>query len=220
MKADGVELDVHLTKDQIPIIIHDERVDRTTDGKGFVRNFTFDELQQLDAGSWFSPKFAGTKIMSLDELLQWIRPKQLFLNIELKNNKYDYPGLEQVVYDMVSRYDLIDRTCFSTFHSGSIDRLRATSDRAEIALLTSKKIPDVIRYAQNLGANALHVHQRLVSPRLIKEAHEKNMPIRVYTVNKPLSIIRMKQYKTDGIITDVPDLARKYKSLFRRRSKK
>lgn len=220
MKADGIELDVHLTKDDIPVIIHDERIDRTTNGKGFVRDYTFNELEQLDAGTWFSNKYTGTTIPSLDELLQWIHQKPLALNIELKNNKYDYPHLETIVYKMIADYQLINRTCFSSFNSTSIERMRKINDQGEIALLTSKKRNDLIDYAESLGANAVHVSQHLIKPRLVKYAHQHAMPIRAYTVNKPISLIRMRQIKIDGIITDVPDIARKYVSLFKRREKK
>ncbi|MDC1541872.1 glycerophosphodiester phosphodiesterase [Candidatus Pseudothioglobus singularis] len=216
MQADGIELDVHLTKDRVPVIIHDEHVGRTTNGKGFVRDFTYSELKKLDAGSWFSPKFIDTKILSLEELLHWIRSKDMFLNIELKNNKYDYPELEPIVYEMVKHHQVLERTCFSTFNPTSIHRLRKLDHHAEIALLTSKKTNDLIGYAKKLGANAIHIQKNLIGRKLAREAKERNMPIRVYTVNKPFAFIRLNRYHLSGIITDVPDIALKYTTFFRK----
>ncbi len=82
--ADGIETDVQLTKDQIPVLIHDENVRRTTDGIGFVQDYTYKELQELDAGSWFSSTYSNTTIPTLDQLLAWNKKKKLKLNIELK----------------------------------------------------------------------------------------------------------------------------------------
>src|SRR5690625_7581403 len=83
--AEGIETDVQLTKDNIPVLIHDERVKRTTNGTGYIKDLTWNQVKQLDAGSWFSKKFTGAGIISLDEFLQWIQFKPLYLNIELKN---------------------------------------------------------------------------------------------------------------------------------------
>ncbi len=103
--ADGIETDVHLTKDNIPVLMHDERVNRTTDGSGFIQGYTLHQLKQLDTGSWFSPKFTGSRVVTLDEFLVWIRDKALYLNIELKNNKIDYKNLETIVYDKIAFMD-------------------------------------------------------------------------------------------------------------------
>jgi len=211
LKADGIEFDVHLTKDRIPIIIHDEEIGRTTNGQGYVRDYTYRELKELDAGSWFSDEFTGTKILSLQELLEWLDSKSLFLNIELKNNKYDYPQLELLTYELIADYQMIERTCFSTFNPESVKRLRAIDSKAEIAYLTSKSRPDLVSFTKQLGANAVHLHKRLVKRNLVRQAQEENLIVRVYTVNKPLSLIRYSRFcQVNGIITDVPDLAKTY----------
>ena len=81
MNADGIETDVQLTKDGVPILIHDEKLKRTTTGSGYVKDYTLEELQQLDAGSWFDATFTGTKLITLEQLLQWIKPTYLLLNL-------------------------------------------------------------------------------------------------------------------------------------------
>src|SRR5690554_3040227 len=94
--ADGIELDIQLTKDGVPVIIHDETVDRTTDGKGWVKDFTFEELQRLDAGSSFHTDYKGATIPSFEEFLQWFSKTDLLLNVELKSGVVRYPNIEEI----------------------------------------------------------------------------------------------------------------------------
>lgn len=205
--AEGIETDVQLTKDDVPVLIHDERLKRTTNAKGFVNDLTFSELKQLDAGSWFSTKFQGTRIPSLEEFLQWIKPKSLYLNMELKNTKIFYKNLEAIVYDMVSNFQLLHRTTFSTFNPLSVTRLREQSGDIDIALLTSKQFRNLIRDTKLMGANALHVKYRLLRPSLVKACRQADMALRIYTVNHPVRMRRYFALQPDGMITDVPDLA-------------
>lgn len=211
MKADGIETDVQLTKDRIPILIHDECLDRTTDGLGYVKDYTLAELKELDAGSWFSKEFTNTKLITLEEFLKWIRYKPLYLNIELKNNKIDYDGLETIVYDMVKEYQLVDRTTLSTFSRKSVQRLKKFNQQIEIAYLTSKRNKKLLSEARDMGANAIHIHYKLLHPTLMAESIKLNMNVRVYTVNKRSAIHKCFQLNTAGIFTDVPDVALAYK---------
>ncbi len=212
--AEGIETDVQLTKDNIPVLIHDETVKRTTNGNGYVKDYTFDELSKLDAGSWFSPEFHNARIISLEEFLIWIKPKELYINIELKNNKIDYKNLESIVYDMLKNHRLLERTTLSTFNPNSVRRLLKYQNNIEVAFLTSKKKPNLVEYAKNLGANALHVKYRLVNPQLIEQAHDNNMPVRVYTVNNYKPMMHCFNQDCDGIFTDVPYKALTFRKLF------
>lgn len=214
MKADGIETDVHLTKDNIPVIIHDEKVDRTTNGKGFIKDLTYEQLQELDSGSWFAGKFVNTKIITLKDLLQWARFKPLYLNIELKNNKIDYKHLETIVYDLIKQYNFLDRVTLSTFNPNSVQRMKSLQLTADIAFLTSKRRKDLVTYLKKLGANAIHVNERILERSLVEEAHKEGLSVRVFTVNKRSSIKRVLKYRCDGIITDVPDKAKKYQYKF------
>ncbi|WP_405027722.1 glycerophosphodiester phosphodiesterase [Lentibacillus songyuanensis] len=212
--ADGIETDVQLTKDNIPVLIHDEQVKRTTNGSGFVKDLTLHELKQLDLGAWFSPDYRGTTILSLEEFLQWIEPKSLYLNIELKNTKINYKNLESIVHGMLSRYQLLDRTTLSTFNPVSIRRLREHYHDLDIAFLTSRRNRKLVRNTRILGANALHVKYRLLRPSLVDACRQTNMELRVYTVNRAVQMHRCFTLRTDGIITDVPDLAVQQRKIY------
>lgn len=206
--ADGIETDVQLTKDQVPILIHDEGLKRTTNGYGYVKDYTFQELKKLDAGSWFSTSYTNTKLLSLDEFLNWIKDKSLCLNIELKNNKIDYKDLEKIVYSKLMDYQLLNRTTLSTFNPKSVKRMKKVDKQIDAALLTSRRRKDLVGYAKSLGADAIHVKYRLLSRKLVDRCHQEDIAIRVYTINKTLYMKRCFNLDCDGIFTDIPGEAR------------
>ncbi|HLR62477.1 MAG TPA: glycerophosphodiester phosphodiesterase [Lentibacillus sp.] len=205
--ADGIETDVHLTKDHTPVLMHDERINRTTNGTGYIKNYMFDQLQQLDAGSWFSSEFTGLRVVSLDEFLEWIHDKPLYLNIELKNNKIDYNNLESIVYDRVSHYRLLHRTTLSTFNPIGIERIKHLDRNISTALLTSKRVKNLASAANDLGANAVHIKYRLLNRLLIDQCHHEDMAVRVYTVNRPRRMLHCFAMGCDAIFTDIPETA-------------
>lgn len=210
--ADGIETDVQLTKDNIPVLIHDEKLHRTTGGKGLVHDYTFAELQKLDAGSWFSDKYRDTKIMALEEFLEWIKNKPLLLHLELKNNVIDYPGLEKAVYELLLKYNLKDRTNFSSFNPVSMERFKHIDRTVPTALLLSQKKKDYLLAAGQTGVSSLHVKYRLLSKSLMQQAIEKNFSVRVYTVNRRAHLERCFSLGCHGVFTDVPDMALAYRN--------
>lgn len=213
--AEAIETDVHLTKDHVPILMHDERVNRTTNGKGYVKDFTYKELKQLDAGSWFSNPFTGTQLISLEEFLNWVQFKPLNLQIELKNNNIHYTHLESIVYELLCEYRLINRTTLSTFNPNSILEMKGFNEPIQIAFLTSRRKRNLIQSIKDIGANALHINYRLLSPRLVNECYQAHIPIRVYTVNQVDQMKRCFQYKCHGIFTDLPKLGVQYRDAFK-----
>src|SRR5699024_12193531 len=126
---------------------------------GYVKDFTFQQLKQLDAGAWFSIAFSHTPIISLDEFLAWAQFKPLHLHIELKNNKINYKHLEEIVFEMVSYYRLQEQTTLSTFNCHSIKRLSMFKDDINIALLISKKRQNLCAYTDRKSTrlNSSHV---------------------------------------------------------------
>jgi len=212
--AESIETDIHLTKDHIPILIHDERLERTTNGKGFVKDYTFAELKQLDAGAWFSKAYKQTQLISLAEFLQWIKPKQININLELKNEKFRYKHLEEIVYEQIEHYGVEKRTIISTFNPESIKHMATLNKGIPLALLRSKKHRRLCAYALELGAESLHINYRLLNESLIRQCQDKHIKVRVYTVNKYEQMIRCFQLGCHGIITDIPGKALYYRKGF------
>lgn len=206
--AEGIETDVHLTKDHVPVLIHDDHLKRTTNGRGYIKDYTYDELIQFDAGSWFSHEFTGERIISLEDFLQWIKPKNLLLNIELKNNKFQYQHVEDIVYETINHHQLQHRTVISTFNKNSVERMQKFAN-IETALLVSKGPKNLISVAKELGAQAVHIKYPLLKNKLMKQASQENIAVRVFTVNKKAHMKHCFSQACEGVFTDIPNLALK-----------
>ncbi|SER15164.1 glycerophosphoryl diester phosphodiesterase [Gracilibacillus ureilyticus] len=205
--ADGIETDVQLTKDNIPVLIHDENLRRTTNGAGFVQDHTYEELKMLDAGYWHSDKYRHTVIPALDDLLEWNQDKQLKLNIELKNNLIEYPNLEKIVCEKVKTYNMDSNVVISSFNRKSLKEITKLKYDIPTALLTSKRSNSLIEDGKQLGVDGLHIRYRLLSRKLVEKAAENKLYIAVYTVNQPFSLSRVIKNKCHALFTDVPDTA-------------
>ncbi len=207
MQADAIETDVHLTKDNIPVLMHDERINRTSNGRGYIRDFTYEQLLQFDVGSWFAPKFADAKIITLDEFLSWIKQTNMRAHIELKNNKVDYDAIETIVYQHIKNHSMQERSTVSSFNFESIQRFQQMTESITLAYLTSNITKTKRQAFEKHPTNALHIKQTLLRKRLIRCSKQKNIPLRVFTINKISQMMRCYDLRIKGIFTDVPDVA-------------
>jgi glycerophosphoryl diester phosphodiesterase len=205
--AEGLEVDVQLTKDLVPVIIHDETVNRTTNGAGWVKDFTFEEIQQLDAGSWFHPSFAKATIPTLTQLLDLIKTTPLLLNIEIKSGLVRYPGIEKIILEHVEQYNLIDRVIISSFNHYSLVDIRKLNSEIETAILFMEGLYEPWNYAKGIGAQSLHCYLPVAVPELIVGAAKAGMPVRPFTVNKDAHIKSLIEGGCAAIITDYPEKA-------------
>ena len=209
LNAGGLELDVHLSSDGHLVVTHDEEVGRTSNGKGLVKDKTFDELKSLDFGSWFSPKFRGEKIPELKEVLQLIAGWDGLLNIEIKNGPVFYPGIEKAVADEIRKYKLTHRTIISSFNHYSLVEIRKIDPEIKTAPLYAAGIYEPWDYARRLGACAIHPQFYGIAPEIVKGCRLNNIRINPYTVDRPEHIKAIAAAGVDGIITNVPDTALK-----------
>ncbi|GEL77056.1 glycerophosphodiester phosphodiesterase [Tenuibacillus multivorans] len=211
--ADGIELDVHLTKDQKLVVIHDEWVNRTTNGQGYIQDLTFNEINQLDAGSWFSEAFQGEKIPELSDVLSWSVNHPMILNIELKNIFIDYPGIEKLVTQEVKRFGLEDQVILSSFNHVSLKKL--SQQDIKLAMLYTAKLVDPWLYAEYLGVSGLHPGMHSIDVQMVKKAKDAGVDVRIYTVNEEKDMVRWFKAGCTAIITDFPEKARqvRYKVL-------
>ncbi|MFB1050431.1 glycerophosphodiester phosphodiesterase [Paraliobacillus sp. JSM ZJ581] len=212
--ADGIETDVQLTKDGIPILFHDETVRRTTNGTGFIQDYTFEQLQKLDAGAWFSKHYANTRIMSLEQFLLWTTNKNLILNLELKTNIISYKHIEQIVYDLLVKYDQLGHTVISSFNPDSLLNMHQIDATVTTAFLTSKKKVDLINYTKRLGAKGIHIKNRLMNQSLINKAKQEDIYVATYTVNRVSQMMRCYHTGCHAIFTDLPYIAIETRELF------
>ncbi|MGR3764961.1 glycerophosphodiester phosphodiesterase [Rossellomorea sp. NS-SX7] len=211
--ADGIELDVQLTKDGEIVVIHDETVDRTTNGKGYIKDYHLRDLRKLHANYTFKKKFFHKqKIPTLDEVFDWMNDNSLICNIELKNSIMDYQGLEEKVIQMIDRYNYSNRVIISSFNHYSIVACRRIDPSIEIAPLYSTGLYMPWVYARSLGAKAIHPNQKVASDEIIAESIKNGIAVRPYTVNKVHQLTRLFNIGCSAIVTDYPEKAIKMRT--------
>ncbi|MBN4056457.1 MAG: hypothetical protein COA82_11185 [Alkaliphilus sp.] len=208
MGADGFELDIHLSKDGNLIVIHDESVNRTTNGSGFIKDLTLGEIKKLDAGSWFDSQFSDEKVPTLDEVLTLIKDTQLLINIEIKNGPFFYAEIEQKIIDCVVRHSMIDRVIVSSFDHYSIVKIKKLNSSIKTGALFLARTINSWKYIKEIGADAIHPHFVSVTSEVVKNCHENNIEIHTYTANEPEHIKHLARLGVNSIITNFPDIAK------------
>lgn len=199
--ADGVEFDVQLTRDGELVIIHDDAVDRTTDGHGSIAAMTLAEIKKLDAGSRFDSRFSGERIPTLQEVLDLLGT-QMLLNIEIKSKSAEAGALEEKVVEVVRRNALEAHVILSSFNPVSLRHVRTLAPDLRIGYLF-ERVQDPAVVAE-LQPEALHPHWKLVTPELIAEAHAQGRQVNIWTVNEECDLRQMIALGVDAIITNWP----------------
>lgn len=203
--ADGIEIDVQLTKDGRVVVIHDEWVNRTTNGRGFICDLTYADLQRLDAGSWFHPKFQGSKIPLLSEILDLIQQKPILLNIELKNNLIPYPTLEEKTIQLIKQYNLEEYVLISSFKKESIERCYQLAPEIKRGLLYLGPLDPFLELTEweSLGLYSVHPPIAFVDQR-VKVCQELGYKVFPYVVEDKYQLKLCLNYKVDGFFTNAP----------------
>jgi len=212
VKADGIELDVQLTKDGEVVIIHDQKVDRTTNGRGYVSDLTISEITKLNAGANFLNGKYDDTIPTLKEFLQWFKQTNLLCNIEFKTTRFTNHELEDKVVELVRRNKLEDRIIFSSFNHYSIVYTSQLAPEIETAPLYMEGLYRPWDYAKSIHAKGLHPHYKATPNELVILAIQNGIEVRPFTVNKEKDLKRFLSIQTSAIITDDPELAIKLRS--------
>lgn len=206
--VDGFESDVHVTKDGKLVIFHDATLERTTNGRGYIRDHTYEELLTLDIGGWKSPAFAGEQIWTLDQLLDFCKETGMLLNLELKNYEVFYEELERRVIDAVSARKMQDRVFVSSFNHISMQRFKTLCSEIETGLLYDKPLLDMEHYLSRSSADNIHPRYMLLQyqPELMELFHSRGMKVNTWTVNSEEDVRDMLDRAVDGIISNYPDM--------------
>ncbi|RSL30630.1 glycerophosphodiester phosphodiesterase [Salibacterium salarium] len=206
-KIDGIELDVHLSKDGVPVVIHDHTVDRTTNGEGAVKNFTAEELKELDAGSWYHDSFAGEKIPFLEEVLQQVQGSNKQITIEIKQRRNMYKGLEEKLIHMLREYHVLDQVLIGSFDHTSVKKINQIEPSVDTGLIFMSHPTLLLKQLSHTGANHVMMHHEMVTKKLVEFIQNNNYSIGVWTVDKPAGVRRI--YDIDPelpITTNRPDV--------------
>ena len=204
--ADGVEFDVQLSKDGVPVVIHDETVDRTTSGSGPVGSLTLAQLQVLDASAG-RMEFARVHIPTLVEVLEVLSGSRVTINIELKNSVVEYPGLEEKVVAQVGAFGVDDRVIVSSFNHESLLRVRALAPHLRLAVLCQDILVKPWKYVRSLEIPAVHPPAPFVTKRMVQRAHEAGVAVRPWGVRGGRMLRRLLRWDVDAVFVDAPDVA-------------
>ncbi|MDR1831181.1 MAG: glycerophosphodiester phosphodiesterase [Fusobacteriaceae bacterium] len=209
-RCDGIELDVQLTKDGEVVIIHDERVDRTTDGAGFVRDLTLAEIQKLNAAkrglSMEKPAaYAFQSVPSFEEYCAWAAGQALVTNIELKTSVYYYRGIEEKTLALVTKYGLENRVLFSSFNHLSVMKIRELAPGIPCGALTDGEgIGQAGAYCDNFGLAYYHPDVRKLTEEVVDECRRWKIGVNVWTVNRKKQVEKLSAWGCEGVITNYP----------------
>jgi glycerophosphoryl diester phosphodiesterase len=217
VNADMIELDVSLTRDRIPVVIHDNTLDRTTNGSGPVSEHTLAELKELDAGSWFSTKFSGEAIPTLEELLMSVKGR-ITVNIEIKPESFESPaipdGIESQICELVEKLEMGDSVLISSFEHFFFARIQrwyrnqGKSTLPKVAPLQEAPLSEelALGICSRQGAYSFHPDENFVTPSLIETLKADGFRIFPYTINKEKRMEQLIQWGVTGIISDEPEL--------------
>jgi glycerophosphoryl diester phosphodiesterase len=195
--VDGIEFDVQLAGGQL-VVLHDSRVDRTTNGRGYLRRKSFAQVRVLDAGK-------GEQIPTLQEVCDLV-DRRAFLNIELKGKRTARPVAEMLAELVEQKGWSPQQLVVSSFHRAELKEFRAIArPDLPLGLLLNRPTPLWRRAAHLLGATSVHPPSRFVTRHFVDEAHRLGLKVFVYTVNTPAAIQKMRGLGVDGVFTDFPD---------------
>lgn len=206
--ADGVELDIQLTKDDEIVVIHDEKIDRTSDGKGWVKDYTLEELRGFNYNRT-KPEYEHADIPTMREVFELLKPTGLFINIEIKTGVFFYEKIEEKILALTKEMGMEDRVCYSSFNHYTVKRIHELKPDAEVGFLYADGPIDMPSYGAKHGVNALHpALYNLQYDGFIEECKEKGLKLNVWTVNEKEHMQLCCKYGVNAIITNYPDIAR------------
>jgi glycerophosphoryl diester phosphodiesterase len=209
--AGFIETDLQLSRDARLLALHDDTVDRTTNGRGAVSAKTLEELRRLDAGSWFRrpghkdavPEFAGERIPTIQEVLAFGREHDIGLHLEVKATGPS--GAEHAIVGALHAANEIPRSVVLSFEPTTLRRVRELDPLVVTGFLYNERLPAASATAVNVGARQLLPRVDRVTPELVRDAHAHDLKLVTWTVNEPDRMKELILAGVDGIITDYPD---------------
>jgi len=203
--AYGVELDIQLTKDGEIVVIHDETVDRTCNGNGYVKDFTLAEIKKLNANK--SGAFA--EIPTLSQVFELLKPTPLKINVEFKTGVIPCEGIEQRALALAEKHGILDRIVWSSFNHHSVQHVKLLNHRADTALLSGGGILITALQCQHIGSSALHANIRQLKkhPYISADCQKYKVALRLWTVDAPNDFKLAINNNIDAVFTNKIDVA-------------
>lgn len=211
MKADMIELDVQLSRDGIPVVFHDAKLDQHSNGKGLVSSFLYDELRLLDNGKWFSIEYMGEKIPSLEQVLQWAESK-IMVNIEIKKEAVGdliEGGVEEKIVQMVRQVGMQKHVIISSFDYRAVQRIKKMAPEILTGLLYEKKSSlkeDPVKLLNDYKADFFHCNKTEMGKKWLRQLNDSEKRFLIYTVNRKKAMRKWIKKGAFGIFSDKPDV--------------
>ena len=204
--ADMVEVDVTVTADGEVILLHDETLDRTTDGEGSPIETTLEEIGNLDAGSWFAPEFAGERVPTLGEVLEMVKGR-ILINVEIKSEAVEH-GVVPKVASLIIGHGMLDQVVVSSFSPEALRQMKVTEPAVMTASLYNKDVHtgrDPLEIIQEVGSRGFNISGKRLTPAMRDRCHRHGIPVAVYTINEPARMRLLVGMGVDAVFTDHPD---------------
>lgn len=199
--ANGIETDLKASKDGVIFLFHDDVLDRTTDGSGLPADYTWAELQRLDAGSWFSPKYAGERLVSLEQFLHFFGRKRLHFALELKDR-----GIAAPVLQAIERHGVRDRTTITSFSYENLQEVRALDDSIRIGYLLREIDREAIAKLQDIGGQQICPAASALTREAVQTAKQCGLQVRAWGVADVELMRHALACGADGMTVNFPDL--------------
>ena len=206
MKADGIEIDVHLSKDGHIMVIHDATIDRTSNGQGAVTDYTLEELKAFDFGyKFYKGERRGIKIPTLDELYELYSKTDMTINIEIKS---DDPAIAPKLVELTEKYGMTAKVLYSSFNHPQLLNILKENPAIPVAPLYSAKLVKMWDYAANMGATAIHPNGKHIvdSPEYFENCAKLGILVNPWTIDTPEIAKKLVAMGANAVITNVPDV--------------
>ncbi|MBA2447286.1 MAG: glycerophosphodiester phosphodiesterase [Chloroflexi bacterium] len=202
--VDAIELDVHLTADDEVVVLHDPHLERTTSGRGQVRGLTPDQVRGLDAGAHFGPEFAGERVPTLREVLEWAR-ERCVVDVEIKGAPAPYPGIAERVVELLVCYGMLEHAIVISFDHPTVRRVKALAPDLATGVLYSCRPVDPVRLARDAQADALLPHWSHCTAEDVERAHAAGLSVHPWATSEPDEIRALLAMGVDSITSNHPD---------------
>lgn len=205
----GIELDVQLTRDGEVVVIHDEKIDRTTDGTGWVRDYTLAELKKFNASAAWNGKHPATQIPSFEEYCEWVKGTDLVTNVEIKSSVYYYEELEEKTLEIVKKHGIEKKILFSSFNHSSITLLRRLAPDIPCgALVENLDLGNPGYYCEKFDFQYYHPGMKALTEEMVVSCREHNIPLNVWTINDMGDLEQLYAWGCEGAITNYPGVCK------------
>lgn len=205
----GIELDVQTSRDGVVVVIHDETLDRVSDGCGFVRDYTYEELQGFDVAATWSGRHGIQKIPTFDEYCAWVKDTELVTNVEIKTGVYYYEDLEKKTLDIIRKYGLEKRVILSSFNHLSVVKVKELAPEITVgALLEHEGLGNAGYYCHTYGFHCYHPGIKGLDQETVENCKKYGIPVNVWTVNDMGDLERIYEWGCDAAITNYPGVVK------------